>query len=54
MITDTKLSINEVLASTESADITELVLKLKEQENIFQASLASGSVILNTSILDYL
>ncbi len=53
-ITDTKLSINEVLATTESADITELVLKLKEQENIFQASLASGSVIFNTSILDYL
>ncbi len=53
-ITDTKLSINEMLATTESADIVELVLKLTEQENIFQASLASGSVILNTSILDYL
>ncbi|MFQ5686228.1 MAG: flagellar hook-associated protein FlgL [Candidatus Scalindua sp.] len=53
-ITDTKLTLNEILASTEDADITELVLKLKEQENIYQASLASGSVIFNTSILDYL
>lgn len=53
-ITDIKLSLNEMLATTESADITELVLKLKEQENIYQASLASGSVILNISILDYL
>ncbi len=53
-IADTKLSLNEVLATAESADLTELVLKLKEQENIFQASLASGSVIFNTSILDYL
>jgi len=53
-IRDTKLSLNEILATTESADITELVLKLTEQENIFQASLASGAVILNTSILDYL
>ncbi len=53
-IRDTKLSLNEILATTESADITELVLKLKEQENIYQASLASGSVIFNTSILDYL
>jgi flagellar hook-associated protein 3 FlgL len=52
-ITDTKLSLNEMLATTESADITELVLKLKEQEFIFQASLASGSMIFNTSILDY-
>ncbi|MBS1258690.1 MAG: hypothetical protein MAG551_01752 [Candidatus Scalindua arabica] len=53
-ITDVKLSLNEMLATTESADITELVLKLKEQENIYQASLASGSVIFNTSILNYL
>ncbi len=53
-IRDTKLSLNEILATTESADITELILKLTEQENIFQASLASGAVILNTSILDYL
>ncbi len=53
-ITDTKLSLNEALATTESADIAELVLKLTEQENIYQASLASGSVLLRTSILDYL
>jgi flagellar hook-associated protein 3 FlgL len=53
-ITDIKLSINEILATTESADLAELVLKLTEQENIFQASLASGSVLLRTSILDYL
>ncbi len=53
-ITDTKLSLNEVLATTESADIAELVLKLTEQENIYQASLASGSMILRTSILNYL
>ncbi len=53
-ITDIKLSLNEMLATTESADITELVLKLKEQENIYQASLASGSMIFNTSILNYL
>ncbi|MGR3174487.1 MAG: flagellar hook-associated protein FlgL [Candidatus Scalindua sp.] len=53
-ITDTKLTLNEILASTESADITELVLRLKEQEFIFQASLASGAIILNISILDYL
>lgn len=53
-ITDIRLSLNEMLATTESADITELVLKLKEQENIYQASLASGSVAFNTSILNYL
>ena len=53
-ITDTKLSLQDVLISTESADIAELVLKLTEQQNIFEASLASGSLIIKTSILDYL
>ncbi len=53
-ITDTQLSLQEVLASTESADIAELVLKLTEQQNIFEASLASGSYIFKTSILNYL
>ncbi len=53
-ITDTQLSLQEILASTESADIAELVLKLTEQQNIFEASLASGSYIFKTSILNYL
>ncbi len=53
-ITDTKLSLQEILASTESADIAELVLKLTEQQSIFEASLASGSYIFKTSILNYL
>jgi flagellar hook-associated protein 3 FlgL len=53
-ITDTRLSLQEVLASTESADIAELVLKLTEQQSIFEASLASGSYIFKTSILNYL
>ncbi|KHE91517.1 MAG: flagellar hook-associated protein FlgL [Candidatus Scalindua rubra] len=53
-ITDTKLSLQEVLASAESADIAELVLKLTEQQNIFEASLSSGSYIFKTSILNYL
>ncbi len=53
-ISDTKLSLQEVLASTESADIAELVLKLTEQQNIFEASLASSSFVFKTSILDFL
>ena len=45
-IEDTKLSLQEVLASAESADIAELVLKLTEQQSIFEASLSSGSLYL--------
>jgi flagellar hook-associated protein 3 FlgL len=53
-IADTKLSLQEVLASAESADIAELVLKLTEQQSIFEASLSSGSYIFKTSILNYI
>ncbi len=53
-IDDTKLSLQEVLATTESADIAELVLNLTEQQNIFEASLSSGSYIFKTSILNYM
>jgi len=53
-IEDTKLSINELQASAESADFAELVLNLKEEETVFQAALASSSLIFRTSILDYL
>jgi len=53
-IEQTKLSLRETLASTESADIAETILKLTEQQNIYEASLASSSYIFRTSILDYI
>jgi flagellar hook-associated protein 3 FlgL len=53
-IEQTKLSLRETLASTESADIAETILKLTEQQNIYEASLASSSFIFRTSILDYI
>lgn len=53
-IEQTKLSLQETLASTESADIAETILKLTEQQSIFEASLASSSYIFRTSILDYI
>ncbi len=53
-IEDAKLSIANSLGETEGADLTEVILKLKEQENIFQATLASSTLIFSTSILDYL
>ncbi len=53
-IKDAKISVAAALGEVEGADIAELVLKLKEQENIFQAALASGVLVFNTSILDYI
>ncbi len=53
-VEDTKFSLAEVLGEKEGADLVELVLRLKEEENILQAALASGAFIFRTSILDYL
>lgn len=51
---DAKVSLEGTLGEVEGADLAELILKLKEQENILQAVLASGVFILNTSILDFM
>ncbi len=53
-IKDAKISFADALGEIEGADIVELVLKLKEQENIFQAALASGAFMFETSILDFI
>ncbi len=52
-IKDAKISVAAALGEIEGADIAEVVLKLKEQETIFQAALASGVLVFQTSILDY-
>lgn len=53
-VEDTKLSVAEVLGEKEGADLAELILRLQEEENILQATLASAAFIFRTSILDYL
>ncbi len=53
-IKDTQVALQSTLGEIEGADLAEIVLKLKEQEGILQASLASGMFMLNTSILNYM
>ena len=53
-IADTKVALQATLGDLEGADLAEIILKLKEQEGILQAALASGMFMLNTSILDYM
>ncbi len=53
-IADTKVALQSTLGDIEGADLAEIILKLKEQEGILQASLASGMFMLNTSILNYM
>ena len=53
-IKDTQVALQTTLGDLEGADLAEIVLKLKEQEGVLQAALASGMFMLNTSILDYM
>jgi len=53
-IKDTQVALQATLGDIEGADLAEIVLKLKEQEGVLQAALASGMFMLNTSILDYM
>ncbi len=53
-IKDTQVALQATLGDIEGADLVEIVLKLKEQEGVLQAALASGMFMLNTSILNYM
>ena len=53
-IKDAIISFAGVRGEIEGADIAELVLKLKEQQTIFQAALASGAFMFETSILNFI
>lgn len=51
---DAQLAVETLRSGFEDADITEVVLKLKQEENIFQAALASGARVIQPSLLDFL
>lgn len=51
---DLKLESQRVLNETEGADFVESILKLQEEQNLLQYSLASLSLLNDVSILDYL
>jgi flagellar hook-associated protein 3 FlgL len=53
-IKDTQVALQATLGEVEGADLAEVILRLREQEVVLQAALASGVFMLNTSILDYL
>lgn len=51
---DQNTNITDLLSKTEDADTTEVITQLKTQENIYQASLATGARIIQPSLVDYL
>lgn len=49
-----ELSYTKVLSDTEDADTAEVIIKLKEQENVYNATLAAGARIIQPSLVDFL
>jgi flagellar hook-associated protein 3 FlgL len=49
-----KVNLNEILSNVEDADMPGLVIKLKSEQNAYQAALMTGSMVLQTSLIDFL
>lgn len=51
---DISLNLTSLQSKTEDADLAEVIMKLKMDENVYQASLATGSRLLMRSLIDFL
>lgn len=50
----TQISFTGLLAQNEDADMAEVIMGLKMQENVYRASLAAGARIIQPSLIDFL
>lgn len=50
----TQIAYTGLLADNEDANIAEVIMQLKMQENVFRASLAAGARIIQPSLVDFL
>ncbi|HPW41111.1 MAG TPA: flagellar hook-associated protein FlgL [Bacillota bacterium] len=53
-ILDDTLNLKDLLSKNEDADIAEVVMNLKMQEYVYQASLSGGAKIIQPSLVDFL
>lgn len=51
---DTGVNITSLLSKTEDADMAQVITQLKTDENVYEASLSTGSKIIRPSLLDFL
>lgn len=50
----TQISYTGLLSKNEDADIAEVIMRLKMQENVYRASLSAGARIIQPSLVDFL
>jgi len=51
---DESINVQSLLSRTEDADVAELMVNLKTQENVYQASLSTGAQIIRPSLVDFM
>lgn len=53
-LSDLDINLTSMQSKVEDADFAEVIMKLKQDEGVYQASLATSAKIVQTSLLDYL
>ncbi|PIU61000.1 MAG: hypothetical protein COS84_11660, partial [Armatimonadetes bacterium CG07_land_8_20_14_0_80_40_9] len=53
-IADTRVDFEGLLSQTEDVDMAKAILEFQNQQNIYQAALASGARIIQMSLVDFL
>jgi len=53
-LSDLEMNLTSMQSKTEDADYAETIMKLKQDESVYQASLATSAKIMQISLLDYL
>ena len=51
---DMELNYTELLSENEDVDMARLIIDLKNQENVYRASLAAGARIIQPTLVDFL
>ncbi|GGK23924.1 flagellar hook-associated protein FlgL [Caldalkalibacillus thermarum] len=51
---DNTLNFTNLLSKTEDADLAEVIINLRTEENIYRSSLAAGARIIQPSLIDFL
>ena len=53
-IDDDTLNLKDLLSKNEDADVAEVIMNLKMQENVYKASLSGGARIIQPTLMDFL
>jgi len=53
-LNDTQINLTKTMSRLEDIDLAETVMNYKNQENVYRASLATGAMVMQPSLIDYL